>query len=176
MSIPTAAGQVKPFHCGVFPQPTPSLHYEAWLHADHPLQLQYHAYWEPFGAGPIASMPLYDERFRGYGLNKQQHTRHLEALGFVFQVSRRQQLEYAQQPPCWLAEACAAWHSCSCGMLWYEATPADGEDIQSSFSGYLSMPCMFALCRTRCSSTSTRTHHLLWTLSLLHRRCLGALW
>jgi hypothetical protein len=161
LSVPTAAGQVKPFHCGVFPQPTPSVDYAAWLHADHPLQLQYHEYWEPFGAGPIASMPLYDERFRGYGLNKQQHTRHLEALGFEFQVSLRRQLEYAPQPPCWLADplhlACVAfmpWHSCSCGMLWYEATRADAEHVYCSVSGYLSMPCMFALCPTRCSTTS----------------------
>jgi hypothetical protein len=129
----TAAGQVRPFFCGVFPQPTPSLDYQAWLNADQPLQLQYHPYWEPFGAGPIASMPLYDERFRGYGLNKQQHTCHLGALGFKFEVCHEQQalVLYARVQPltcCSMLSSAApavslmpALHRLQPGTKWWSA-------------------------------------------------------
>lgn len=69
------------------------------IHADSaqaatPVDLQgqaypaaYHEFWEPVCVVRRAAMPLYDARFKGYGLNKVQHAYHLAALGFRFLVS-----------------------------------------------------------------------------------------
>ena len=39
---------------------------------------------EPFVIGSRQQLPLYDERFRGYGWDKTTHALHLRALGFSY--------------------------------------------------------------------------------------------
>ncbi|GLI62508.1 hypothetical protein VaNZ11_005164 [Volvox africanus] len=50
------------------------------------ITVPYHEYFEPYGIVRRDQVPLYDERFRGYGLNKVQHAYHMWAAGFHFRV------------------------------------------------------------------------------------------
>ncbi len=44
---------------------------------------------EPFVLGSKSVLPLYDERFRGYGWDKTAHAQHLRALGFQYKLLPR---------------------------------------------------------------------------------------
>ncbi|KAG2437412.1 hypothetical protein HXX76_006064 [Chlamydomonas incerta] len=106
---------LRPFHCGRYPQPVPSVDYAGWL-ADAAAaarqegqqqqqqqqeagvagsgellwrEVPYHEYFEPYGIVRRDQVPFYDERFRGYGLNKVQHAYHMAAAGFQFRLLRR---------------------------------------------------------------------------------------
>jgi hypothetical protein len=52
----------------------------------HAYEVQYCEYFEPQGVAVKEQLPLYDECFRGYGLNKVQHAWHCNQLGYSFQV------------------------------------------------------------------------------------------
>ncbi|KAG2453085.1 hypothetical protein HYH02_002417 [Chlamydomonas schloesseri] len=106
---------LRPFHCGRYPQPLPSVDYAGWLEdasaaaaaAAQPqpqperseaaqqegglqwIEVPYHEYFEPYGVVRRDQVPFYDERFRGYGLNKVQHAYHMAAAGFQFRLLRR---------------------------------------------------------------------------------------
>ena len=112
-------GGARPFQCGVFPQDQESVDYAAWWvaaaglaavssgedsssgpdhgGADGPstppalglLPVPYFDFFEPVGVAAAMQLPRWDERFRGYGLNKVQLGAHLSALGFEFKVRRR---------------------------------------------------------------------------------------
>ncbi|KAF6265423.1 hypothetical protein COO60DRAFT_1633546 [Scenedesmus sp. NREL 46B-D3] len=49
-------------------------------------EVEYCEYFEPQGVAVKQQLPLYDERFRGYGLNKVQHAWHCSRLGYSFKV------------------------------------------------------------------------------------------
>ncbi|KAG2487167.1 hypothetical protein HYH03_014149 [Edaphochlamys debaryana] len=124
--------QLRPFHCGRYPQPLPTVDFEAWWGASLQslgvasgprgaagggggssdsaagaaagrassrseaaagggsdarwLPLQYHEYFEPYGIVRRDQVPLYDERFRGYGLNKVQQAYGMAAAGYEFRL------------------------------------------------------------------------------------------
>jgi hypothetical protein len=99
------AGGLRPFHCGVFPQQTPSVNYDAWwalgggsdgMSTDHGgqgsegldslLDANWHDNFEPVGVAAARQLPPWSEAFRGYGLNKVQMGTHLNSLGFRFKV------------------------------------------------------------------------------------------
>ncbi|GIM05697.1 hypothetical protein Vretimale_10130 [Volvox reticuliferus] len=120
--------ELRPFHCGRYPQPVASIDYGCWwaaslgsemepseatldgntvpvgrslestdggnkiseavagLEGPYWITVPYHEYFEPYGIVRRDQVPLYDERFRGYGLNKVQHVYHMWAAGFQFRV------------------------------------------------------------------------------------------
>jgi hypothetical protein len=103
-------GGAAPFKCGVFPQAADTVDYTAWWAARPSesdtsssssggggggaddvegglLPAPYFDFFEPVGVAAAAQLPRWDERFRGYGLNKVQLGAHLAALGFQFKVS-----------------------------------------------------------------------------------------
>jgi hypothetical protein len=104
-------GGARPFHCGAFPQATPSLDYNAWWKAgrsdsaagegssggssaepsqqERLLDVEWHDFFEPVGLAATRQLPRWNEAFRGYGLNKVQLGTHLASLGFRFRVSGR---------------------------------------------------------------------------------------
>jgi hypothetical protein len=52
----------------------------------HAYEVKYCEYFEPQGVALKDQLPLFDECFRGYGLNKVQHAWHCDQLGYRFQV------------------------------------------------------------------------------------------
>jgi hypothetical protein len=52
----------------------------------HAYDVKYCEYFEPQGVALKEQLPLYDECFRGYGLNKVQHAWHCNQLGYSFKV------------------------------------------------------------------------------------------
>lgn len=86
-----ASGAAEPFHCGAFPPAYQPVDVKEWLAAAEPYAVQYVEYFEPQGVAVKAQLPLYDERFRGYGLNKVQHAWHMNKLGYRFKVGNMQQ-------------------------------------------------------------------------------------
>lgn len=82
-----ASGAVEPFHCGAFPPAYQPIDIAHWLQASEPYAVQYTEYFEPQGIAMKQQLPLYDERFRGYGLNKVQHAWYMNRLGYRFVVS-----------------------------------------------------------------------------------------
>jgi len=81
-----ASGTVVPFHCGVFAPEKQPIDVSRWLAAVEPYEVQFLEFFEPQGIAAKQQLPLYDECFRGYGLNKVQHAWHMAALGFKFKV------------------------------------------------------------------------------------------
>jgi hypothetical protein len=52
----------------------------------HAYEVDYCEYFEPQGVALKDQLPLFDECFRGYGLNKVQHAWHCDKLGYRFKV------------------------------------------------------------------------------------------
>ena len=66
--------------------------------------------YEPYVVVSMAQMPLYDERFAGYGKNKIQHVSHLRRMGYLLcgnQISRRVRADSSRQPPRHRRAACS---------------------------------------------------------------------
>lgn len=85
-SIAELRSRAEPFHCGVFRPEGDPLNYSRWYDASLPYEVPYLEFFEPHVIGLTASMPRYDERFKGYGLNKVQHTYAAASSGFRFKV------------------------------------------------------------------------------------------
>jgi hypothetical protein len=92
--------RARPFQCGVFPQQTPSINYAAWLAAGVEteaavtpppppplLEVTQSDLFEPSGVAAVARLPRWDERFRGYGLNKAALGASLAANGFELRAA-----------------------------------------------------------------------------------------
>lgn len=61
-----------------------------WINSTKPYRLnEIHEGYEPFYLAKKASLPWYDERFRGLKLNKVLHTWHMHKIGFMFVVTPR---------------------------------------------------------------------------------------
>eukprot|EP01023_Acetabularia_acetabulum_P062411 TRINITY_DN7680_c0_g1_i4.p1 TRINITY_DN7680_c0_g1~~TRINITY_DN7680_c0_g1_i4.p1 ORF type:complete len:407 (+),score=27.42 TRINITY_DN7680_c0_g1_i4:244-1464(+) len=76
----------QPFHCGKFRPIQSPLKYEKWVNDEFVTQIEYVEYYEPLGIVRKSLVPKYDERFRGYGLNKVQFAYHLNFLNCTFYV------------------------------------------------------------------------------------------
>lgn len=81
------------FHVRHFPQGHRATDFQRWrAYAQNdgstPLvyEVRYEEYFEPYAIISRSRAPQFDERFRGYGLNKCSFYRHCNALGFRFQV------------------------------------------------------------------------------------------
>jgi len=100
------AGDAEGFHLGSFPKGHRATDFGRWFsgqnanvkssvasgrlirsaHGVDAYPVAYEEHFEPYVVAPRALVPYYDERFRGYGLNKISHLRHLATLGFNFCV------------------------------------------------------------------------------------------
>lgn len=82
------------FHTGHFPKGHRATNFTQWsdlvqsTHEDRPWSyaVQYEEFFEPYVVLSRKHAPRFDERFRGYGLNKCSFLRHCHALGFRFEV------------------------------------------------------------------------------------------
>ena len=66
-----------------------------WLEGDEtvrPIECFRSNRYEPYVVVSMAQMPLYDERFAGYGKNKIQHVSHLRRMGYLFAVRSSAQI------------------------------------------------------------------------------------
>ena len=54
-----------------------------WATASAPYEVAFEEYYEPYIIASRAWLPNYDERFRGYGMNKVQHLRAVAAAGWL---------------------------------------------------------------------------------------------
>lgn len=92
------AGTAEGFHIRTFPAGHRATDFAKWLagtgagglqrdsHGVDAYPVAYEEHFEPYVAVGRTTVPLYDERFRGYGLNKIAHLYELHARGFEFQV------------------------------------------------------------------------------------------
>ena len=84
-----------------------------WLEGDEtvrPIECFRSNRYEPYVVVSMAQMPLYDERFAGYGKNKIQHVSHLRRMGYLLcgnQISRRVRADSSRQPPRHRRAACS---------------------------------------------------------------------
>ena len=78
-------GDAEGFHVGRFPAGHQPTDFERWAGATSAYEVSYQECYEPYVIGHRALFPRYDERFRGYGMNKIQHLYacHCRGLRFV---------------------------------------------------------------------------------------------
>merc|ERR1712173_399937 len=67
------AGDVTGFHVRNFPAGHKPTNFTKWLDAEEPYQVEYQHCFEPYVLMRRDTVPSYDERFRGYGMNKIVH-------------------------------------------------------------------------------------------------------
>ena len=81
-----AAGCAEGFHVSKFPAGHSPTRFQDWFSASEPYQVEYREMFEPYVIAHKASLPRYDERFRGYGMNKIAHLYEVAARGARFVV------------------------------------------------------------------------------------------
>ncbi|CAK0898505.1 unnamed protein product [Prorocentrum cordatum] len=101
------AGEAEGFHVSHFPRGHSATDFERWLrgpalgadvcgpagrlssrsHGVDGYRAAYEEYFEPYVVAARRLVPAYDERFRGYGLNKISHLYEMSARGFEFYVA-----------------------------------------------------------------------------------------
>jgi len=98
-----ARGEVEGFHVSHFPCGHRATDFDRWLgaskaespdagnfnqhaHGVDAYLIHYEEHFEPYVVVPRQSVPAYDERFRGYGLNKISHLYELSQRGFRFRT------------------------------------------------------------------------------------------
>lgn len=98
-----ARGEVEGFHVSHFPCGHRATDFDRWLgvskvespdagnfsqhaHGVDAYLIHYEEHFEPYVVVPRQSVPAYDERFRGYGLNKISHLHELSQRGFRFRT------------------------------------------------------------------------------------------
>eukprot|EP00873_Tetraselmis_striata_P007743 jgi/Tetstr1/428007/TSEL_018080.t1 len=81
------AGKAYGFHVGHFPQGHSPTDFSRWLASRAPYAVQFNEYYEPYVIAARRLVPPYDERFRGYGMNKISHLYASAAAGFRFTVA-----------------------------------------------------------------------------------------
>jgi len=74
------------FHTGHFAKGHRATDLARWRHATEAYPVQYEECFEPYVIAARTLIPRYDERFRGYGMNKIAHILHMDALHFEFWV------------------------------------------------------------------------------------------
>jgi len=85
---------VLPFHVEHFPAGHRATNFSRWTrlvqhsHSERPwaFDVNYEEFFEPYIVFDRTQAPRFDERFRGYGLNKCSFSRHCHSLGFKFAV------------------------------------------------------------------------------------------
>ena len=81
-----AAGTAEPFHVGRFPKGHRQTDFARWATSTIRYEVDYEECYEPYVIGSRRLLPQYDERFRGYGMNKIQHLYACSAAGLRFVV------------------------------------------------------------------------------------------
>jgi hypothetical protein len=81
-----AGGQASAFHTGHFLPGHGPTETSRWLESERGYDVHYKDFYEPYVVAARANVPRYDERFRGYGLNKVSHLYAVAAAGATFHV------------------------------------------------------------------------------------------
>ena len=74
------------FHVSNFPKGHSPTDFERWFSASSPYTIDYQEHFEPYVIACRVLVPRYDERFRGYGMNKISHLYEIAAAGATFAV------------------------------------------------------------------------------------------
>ena len=83
-------GKIKQFETIRSPQAQWDTDLERWFNSTRPYRLtDIHPEYEPYYLAKKATLPWYDERFRGLKINRALHTWHLYQSGFMFVVTPR---------------------------------------------------------------------------------------
>ena len=99
-------GKIAPFQTVRSPLAQRDVDLSTWFNATMPYRLaEVHEEFEPVYLAKRATLPWYDERFRGLKLNRAIHTWHLHKTGFVFVVTPRAYVVHVPHPK---------------GLLWLE--------------------------------------------------------
>ena len=86
LAVMKAGGHANPFRMDIYKKGVFATDYSRWLKTapgTH-FQVAHQEGWEPYVMVARERVPLYDNRFVGYGYNKVQHILHLKHLGFSF--------------------------------------------------------------------------------------------
>ena len=79
-------GRASGFHMAHFPQGHGATDFDRWFREITPYNISYQDHYEPYVVMHRQHVPAYDERFRGYGMNKVAHLFHCHSLGVQFAV------------------------------------------------------------------------------------------
>ena len=79
-------GRAEGFHVSKFPKGHSPTDFERWFESSVPYGVGYQEHFEPYVIAWRGSVPRYDERFRGYGMNKISHLHEIAASGKTFVV------------------------------------------------------------------------------------------
>lgn len=63
-------GEASAFHVGHFPAGHSPTNFDKWFDSEQGYQVSYSDFYEPYVVAAKSRIPHYDERFRGYGMNK----------------------------------------------------------------------------------------------------------
>ena len=74
------------FHVSSFPKGHTPTDFERWFESREPYNVEYEEMFEPYIICERETVPRYDERFRGYGMNKISHLHEVAATGVQFVV------------------------------------------------------------------------------------------
>jgi len=80
-------GEAQGFHTNYYPKGHSPTQYTTWFHATKCYRVKYEENFEPYLVIRKNLVPFYDERFRGYGLNKISHIFNMHAIGVHFYVA-----------------------------------------------------------------------------------------
>ena len=80
------AGTAEPFHVSRFPKGHQPTDFDRWATSTVRYEVAYEECYEPYVIGSRRLLPRYDERFRGYGMNKIQHLYACSQAGLRFVV------------------------------------------------------------------------------------------
>mmetsp|Transcript_11300 Transcript_11300/g.21520 ORF Transcript_11300/g.21520 Transcript_11300/m.21520 type:complete len:336 (-) Transcript_11300:161-1168(-) len=81
-----ATGEASAFHVGHFPAGHSPTNFDKWFDSEQGYQVSYSDFYEPYVVAAKSRIPHYDERFRGYGMNKVSHLFASAAAGLGFTV------------------------------------------------------------------------------------------
>ena len=91
------ARSIEPFHVGHYPAGHRATDAARWATTDSPYAVAYEEGYEPYVVASRSRIPRYDERFRGYGMNKVSHLAHCAARGLRFTVLPRSAFVVAEE-------------------------------------------------------------------------------
>lgn len=78
--------QIIGFHTKHFAPGHKATNFDLWFQSNFPYQVNYEEGYEPYVIAFRSLVPKYDERFRGYGMNKITHLYEINSMGFKFTV------------------------------------------------------------------------------------------
>lgn len=111
------------FHISNFPKGHTPTDFERWFDAEAPYSVEYLDMYEPYIIACKQGLPRYDERFRGYGMNKVSHLHEVAATGVNFIVLHElyitaREHERSASYQIVFGEKCNPEHAVRIALLW----------------------------------------------------------